>query len=316
MSIHRPALGLTVDGRALSGPEASVSGALVELRDGDALDRVVALVGPLSPLLDASAAAEIEVTLADGDDVTTLLHGVVTAVSHQPSGTTIEGLTDAVALARTRVGRSYVQQSVGDIVTDLCSTASVDPGDLDGDVTLSAFHADERRTAWQHVCHLAELTGRAVTSGADGSLNFTKPRTGAADHTLRGGAELLAWAAGARQPVPVPPPSKPLAAAAEQGADAWHLLLHEPDGGSVALLDSAIRDQSSADAWGDGLAATATRRGTGGWIAITGDPTVRVGDLVEVTDVDRAAGTYRVRAVDHRIDGHGFTSRLRLEGVA
>ena len=123
MSIHRPALGLTVDGRALSGPEAAVSGALVELRDGDALDRVVALVGPLSPLLDAEAEAEIEVTLADGDDVTTLLHGIVTAVSHQPSGTTIEGLTDAVALARTRVGRSYVQQSVGDIVTDLCSTA-------------------------------------------------------------------------------------------------------------------------------------------------------------------------------------------------
>ena len=73
---------------------------------------------------------------------------------------------------------------------------------------------------------------------------------------------------------------------------------------------------SSADAWGDGRAATATRRGTGGWIAITGDPTVRVGDLVEVTDVDRAAGAYRVRAVDHRIDRHGFTTRLRLEGVA
>ena len=316
MSITRPAVKLTVDGRELSGPEAATLIVLVELHTAALLDRVRLSVGPLSPLLDSAPGARLEVSAGDGDDLAPVFSGVLSAVWHSPWGTTLEALTKAAVLTRTRVGRSYVRQQASDIVADLLSAGSVDPGEVDAGIEMAAFHVDERRTVWQHLQTLATLTGRQTASAADGSVNFTPPKTGSADHGVRAAAELIQWSVGGREQGAAGPPTAAVSAAGEQGADAWHLLHHEPDGGAAALLHPAIRDRNAAQAWGDGLTRAATRLAAGGSIVIVGDPTVRAGDLVDVQDLPRGASTYRVLAADHLLDAGGLRTRLRLEAVA
>jgi hypothetical protein len=316
MTLSRPALSLTVDGRDLTGPEAAAAAVRVELRCGAALDRALVALGPLSPVLDVAPDTTVEVGLGIGDDVSTVLTGSASAVWHRPWGTVVEVLTAGGALARTRVGRAYVQQAVADIVNDLLSSAGVDPGDIDASLEMGVYHADERRTAWQHLQVLATLTGCVVRSGADGSVHFTPPRIGNADHLLRGGAELMAWGVGGRPAGEPPAPAAPVSAAAERGSDAWQLWHHEPDGGGVALMHPAVRDRDAADAYEDAVTAVADRLAAGGIVTVTGDADVRAGDLVELDDVPRAADTYRVVSADHVLDRGGFATRLRLEAAA
>jgi hypothetical protein len=214
------------------------------------------------------------------------------------------------------VGRSYVRQQASDIVADLLSAGNVEGGEVDAAIEMAVFHADERQTVWQHLQTLAGLTGRRTASAADGAVNFAPPKTGGADHAVRAGAELLAWGLGARHAVGQRPPAAALSAAGEKGADAWHLLHHQPDGGAAALVHPAIRDRDAAQAWDEGIAAAAAALAGGGSVVTTGDPAVRAGELVEVEDLPRGAATYRVLAADHLLDGGGLRSHLRLEAVA
>lgn len=314
--IQRPTVQLTVDGRDLSGPESASLAVLVELRTAGTLDRARIALGPLSPIADSAPGATLTVAAGYGADVVPVFSGAVNAVWQAPWGTTIEALTTGAALTRSRVGRSYVRQQAADIVRDLLSSAGVTAGQVDAGIEISVFHVDERCTAWQHLQRLATLTGRQTASSADGSVSFTPPKSGPADHTLRAGAELLHWAVGGRDHGAATAPTAAYSATGEKGADAWHLLHHSPDGGTVALLDPAIRDKAAAQAWGDGLTASAARLGGGGLVVIVGDPDVRAGDLVDLQDLPRGASTFRVLAADHLLDPHGLRTRMRLEAVA
>ena len=313
--IGRPTLTVTVDGRALTGPEAAVAAMTVELRAAPAHDRVRLTLGPLSPLLDTAPGAELVVAIGRaGDEGEALLTGTVTNAWHRPWGTVLEGLASTIACSRTAVGRSYVRQGVDQIVRDLASAAEVDVDQAEGGVELAVFHADDRRPVWRHLLALAQLTGSEVVAAPSGGLRFRQVRTGAADHTLRAGAELLDWAVGARQPAPAPAATAALVAAGD--SDGWHLLGHEPDGGGRSLLNPAVRDRSAARAWGDGLTATNRRGQAGGWATTMGDVGLRAGDLVELVDTSRADATYRIVSATHVLDRAGYRTALALEGAA
>ncbi len=315
--IGRPAVTVTVDGRALTGPEAAASAVTVELRAAPAHDRVRLTLGPLSPLLDTEPGAELAVAIDRMGDAGAgagqLLTGVVTGAWHRPWGTVLEGLAATIGCSRTAVGRSYVRQGVDQIVRDLAAAAEVDVDQADGGVELAIFHADDRQPVWRHLLALARLTGSEVVAAPAGGLRFRKVRTGAADHTLRAGAELLDWAVGGRQ---APAPAAVTAAVAAAGdGDSWHLLGHEPDAGGRSLLNPAIRDKSSARAWGDGIAATTHRAAAGGWITCMGDAELRAGDLVELVDTRRADDTYRIVSATHVLDRAGYRTALALEAA-
>ena len=204
MSIQRPDAELTIDGRALSAAEAALESLRIDLSLGGSHDRFQCRLGLLSPFLDVEPGAEAEVKLGYGDDLEPVLAGTVSAVERAPWGLLVEGLAATAALSTTRVGRSYVGQSAADVVNDLVSSAGGTPGEVSASATLAAYHVDERRSAWTHVRELARLTGSELSAGGDGSLNFRPVKTGRADHTLRHGADLVAWDVG-----PAAAPARP-----------------------------------------------------------------------------------------------------------
>jgi phage protein D len=316
MTLQRPAAKLTIDGRELTLAEAAVARCTVESNVLGQHDRATVVLGPLSPFLDTAAGAKAELAIGYGDDVETVLTGTVDRAGQVPWGTALELVSASAALDLVRPGRSYVQQTVGDIARDLLGEAGVDSGDVDSGPMLALYHIDERRSAWHHLRTLASLFGIELSSAGDGSVNLHAPRKGRADHTVRAGAELLGWTAGTRSALAAARPTGPFSAASEQGSDAWSLVHHEPGGSGDHEILPSIRDQDRATARDDAVAAARQRAGGFGRAGITGIAALRGGALVELDGVDRAGGTYRALAVTHRVDEDGFVSVLTVEAAA
>lgn len=321
MTLQRPNAAVTFDGTRLTAAEAGLAALIVELGVGSAHDRFRAAFGAITRFSDVAAGAAAVVELGNGDDLETVLTGTVTAIDRRPWGIVVEGLAATRALSRARIGRSYISQSAGDIVSDLVTSASGDVGEVSSSLTLSAYHADEKRSVWSHLVALAHLAGCELSSDGGGALNFRPPRSGSPTHTFRRGAELVAWDVGPRDPGDADVSVVPFGAASEQGSDRWHVLLREPDGGAPSdetLVPAALRDRDGAKTLEQALKDARTRRKTGGDLVVAGDASVRAGDVVTLTDVPGGDDApVRVTAATHQLGGgSGFLTQLRVEGVA
>ncbi len=321
MSLKRPAAELTLDGRSLSAAEAALAALRVELSVSGSHDRFVCRLGLLSPFVDVEPGASAEIKLGYGDDLATVLSGTVTAVERAPWGLVVEGLAATSTLSASRLGRSYVGQTVADVVNDLVSSAGGTTGEVSAPRDLAAYHVDERRTVWTHVRELARLTGSELSSDPQGALNFRPVKTGPADHTLRHGADLVVWDVGPREAKGPEVSVVPFGAASEEGTDKWHIVLREPEGSSpsgLVLIPPALRDRDGAQALVQALADAATRGGTGGTLVLVGDGSIRAGDLVELTDMPSGEdGVLRATSVSHLLaSGAGFRTALAVEGTA
>ena len=320
MSLKRPDAELTLDGRALSAAEAALESLRVHMSVSGAHDRFACRLGFLSPFADVEPGADAAVKLGFGDDLETVLTGTVTTVERSSSGLVVEGLAASGALSASRVGRSYVGQTVGDVVSDLVSVAGGTPGEVSASQELAAYHVDERRCVWAHVRQLARLTGSELTSNSEGAVNFRPVKTGSADYSLRYGADLVAWDVGPREPRGPAVSVVPFGAASEEGTDKWHLVLREPDGGSPSdptLVPGALRDRDAAQALQDALAAAASRGAKAGALVLAGESSIRAGDLVELTDMPSGEdGVLRTLTVAHVLArGGGFRTALTVEGA-
>ncbi|MFP4033079.1 MAG: hypothetical protein ACLFTV_16095 [Desulfococcaceae bacterium] len=321
MSRFRPVVEITLDGQSLTGPEAALVSAEVELTTGTGHDWVRIRFGTMSPLADAGPGDPFVIALGYGDgDLETVLTGAVHRVNHGPAGVTLEALAGTAVLSAFRHAGSYLQQTVADIVSDLVSQAGGATGTVDAALQLAAYHVDERRPVWAHIRDLAGLGDYEIAADPDGNLMFGPPRTGASDHTLRYGADLLGWAAGDREPGGIAWAGAPHGAGSEQGAEKWHLLLKDPTGGPPAAptrVLAAAREQETADAFGEGRGARLDRRASGGQALIVGDSAIRPGDLAELAELPGGgAGAFRCKAVRYRLSvGQGFLSRLELEAA-
>jgi hypothetical protein len=321
MTIRRPDAALTLDGNRLTAAEAALAGLQVELAVGAGHDRFRATLGTLSPFVDVGAGASAVVELGYGDSLETVLTGTVTAVDRRPWGLVVEGLAATLSLSRTFLGRSYVSQSAADIVSDLVGGANGDVGEVSAPLQLAAYHVDERRSVWSHVCALAQLAGCELSADGAGAVNFRPPKSGAADHSFRHAAELVAWEVGPRDTTRTDVSVVPFGAASEQGSDRWHVLLREPDGGPPSdetLVSAALRDRDGAQTFEQAIRDARTRRATGGEVLVGGDATVRAGDVVTLDDLPGGDGSpLRVTAATHRLGGGtGFHTLVNVEGVA
>ncbi len=316
MTIRRPAATVTIDGQELTLAESATVAMSVVITTTGAHDTLAVTLGPGSPALDIVPGARVEVALGESGSERPVFTGKVSAVAHQPWGTEVQALASTAALNDVRVGRSYVGRSVGDIVRDLVGEAGVQVADVDPGPTLPVFYVDESRSLWHHIRNLTRLMSVEITSSPDGGLNVRPPRSGAAVHTLRAGAELLSWSIGRQQPLSTAAEVGPFSAVSEQGSEAWSLIHHDPGGAGTHRIHPVLRDREIAQVVDRATASARSRVANDGWAIVIGDESIRAGDLVELDAVDRAEATYRVVTVRHDIDLTGFRSALRLEGVA
>ena len=320
MSIRRPQIELTAAGTGLSGPEAAAVRVQCSLTAGAAIDFAVVVCTPQSPLVDVAVGDDFTIGLGYEDDAATVLSGTVSAIDYNPRLVAIEVEAATCALARFYHAGSYVEQTIGDIVSDLVSQAGVSTGTIDASQSLAAYHVDERRAVWSHIVDLANLGDLSLTTSAEGALELRKPKSSPVAGTLRYGAELLLWQAGPRQVAEPTWQAVPYGAGSEEGSAKWHILLKDPTGGSPAdptIVLPAARSRETADAFAQARQSRQTRRERHGRAVVTGMPSLRAGDVVEMVDLPTGDDlTFRCRSVCHEISPEaGYLIHLLLEAT-
>jgi hypothetical protein len=314
-----PAATVTIGGTELSSADAGVGRLVVSNVVGGGHDRLWAMLAPGSQLAGATAMSAVSAQLGYGTSLTGVFTGALAVTGQTTLGIVITAYGSSAALSKTRVGRSYVRQSVADIVGDLLNAGEVQQGEVDAPTQLDCYAVDERCPVWDHLRALARLTGLELSAGADGSVNFRSPRTSdAATVTLSYGTDLLDWDLCSYAPPDQAPAVVPYGAASQLGSDHWHIILREPDGGppaSPTIVPPAIRDQDSASTVGDALGAAAARHATSGYARAVGTPAIRAGDVVTISGIASGDETVRVIEVVHELDDAGFRTQLRVEGT-
>jgi hypothetical protein len=315
MSLSRPSARVTLSGQEYSAAEAALVRVRVCLGLSGGHDAAELTLWPATRLKDAAAGDTLAISLGEADSEEAVWSGEVSEVLAGADALVLEGLASTVALSRARRSQTYVSQSVGDIVRDLASDVDVD--EVQGDLQLDAYSLDDRRTLWSHVLDLAALTGADVGSSAEGGLRFAPFQAGAAEVTLRYGAEVISWRAG-----PTPAPTAPTViasgAASDAGAEKWHWIARDPaSGSSPARVVAAFRTRDAADQLNQALADRAGRASVRGHLTVVGRTDVRPGTRVEVTDLPSGdLGTLRVLSVEHVLDARfGFTTTLTVESA-
>lgn len=315
MPLSRPYARITVDGSRLGADEAALLRLQVDLGSNGQHDHAEVRLWPRSRLADAMPGATLAIALGERDDEQAVWSGEISARRQTPDGITLEGLALTVQLSRAARSQAYRDQTVADIVRDLAGEVSIDKAQ--GSLKLHAFYVDNRRPVWSHLRSLARLVGADLGSAADGGLRFLPAAGAVTPLRLRYGAELLDWQI-RRQAAPSAAAVVAPGAASEQGDARWHWLAHDPVGAGAgrSRLPAALATRDGAQAVGEALAKRAQRAVFDGQVLLAGNPALRPGDAVQLSDLPGGdPGTLRVRAVRHSFDARsGFLTRLVVEG--
>jgi hypothetical protein len=317
MSLARPNAIVTLSGQSYSAAEGAIVRLCASLSVFGSHDSIAITLWPSSKLAGAAIGSKITVALGDSGNETDLWSGEAVAVEQMPDAVVITGLASTVALSRTRVSQTYLDQSVVDIVRDLAS--SVDTDEVQGDLDLPAYTVDDRRPVWNHLLDLASLAGAELGASASGALRFVPVPAGSAEFTLRYGADVLDWHA-ATNAVPDSPAVAAYGAASEAGAEQWHWILSSPapqGSGPFIRIEAAVRTRDAASALAQAFSSRAARTGAYGHIGLVGRADIRPGSLVAISGLDNDPGTLHVLAVDHLLDPRvGFVTTLTVEGAS
>jgi phage protein D len=312
--IRHPIARVVIDGRPLTSAEAAIGRVDIRLALGGEHDSARVQLWLRSKAASLAPDAPVSIALGEKDDLVDVWAGKVSHVTTGDRHVLIDGLAHTAQLSRTRVTKTWQEQTVADIVRDLAT--DVDMDEIDASLSLPWFAVDTRRTVWAHLRDLAHLIGADLAASASGAVRFVPARTSGAVHSLRFGAQLMRWNIGALQTAE-PPALRAYGAASEAGSQQWHWLLGDA-GDAVGTTPGAIRTKDAADAATRARRDRASRRGQRGTALATGSPAVRPGDVVTLDQVPGAASSgYRVTRVLHQLDGRaGFTTSLRMEGLA
>lgn len=314
MKPPRPSAIVTLANRTLTASEAGLVSLRVMLSRGSH-DTVEMTLWPLTKFSSASPGDTLSVQLGFQDEEEDAWSGEVTTVEHTPRALVITGHAPTAVLSRERKSQTYVAQTIADIVRDLASAIAID--NVDADTDLSYYAVDHRRSVWGHLLDLADLSGSEITCSAGGGLRFLPVSALPSSTKFRFGAELLSWRAGAGTEG-TPATYGAHGSASESGSEKWHWINPDPTSGAGgSQVIGAFHSRSLAEALSTAASTSAKRASVAGEIELTGQVTLRPGDVFSLSDLASGdPGPLRALAVAHSVDGmRGFRTVARVEGA-
>jgi len=258
------------------------------------------------------------VTISLGFDSrrSTVFSGLVDEVEAGISSVRLLGLSQMVNLMKLRMSQTYLKQNSGDIVKDMCTKASVSPGNVQDGGALPSFFVSKDLPTYEYVRALAEKSGYDVYITTKNKLDFKdyNPKT---IHDLTFGKDVLSveaiWlspAEGVRVFGESP--------SSTRGSDTAHWLTKDDVEGSAGsgtgplLIDAAVRDKSTANAVAKFKLAQ-TRQTLQVSVISYGKPEITLGDSVNLKGFNNQLlrGGFKVRTIEHSFNKiSGFTTRI------
>ena len=290
----------------------------------DSFTLLLGNVDGLKPVQGDKAA--IELGYADNGGLKQVITGSVESVEPGLITTRIVGYSAAYALLRSNIDQTYEGKKAGDLVKDLAGIAKVDVSSADDGIAFPAYVIDGRRSFYQHMRDLADLSGLDLYINSDGKLVLEKFTGGKIIHVFEYGKQILeleilhtppeaelveAWGES-------PGGSKPAAAWAWLTKDFKPYLGSAGSGSSKLLVErSALRTSKAAHIAAEAARSRIQEQTVRGRLLLPGQPQVRLGDAVRLAGVpDNLSGTFQVRSITHRITkACGFTTSIGFRSI-
>jgi phage protein D len=310
-------------------PQAStVTGLTVELGMDGAADAVTLAMGQVGHFRPAVAqAVDVELGYADDGGLSKVVTATIVEADPDLLRRRVVAHGAARALLRTRLDRTFENRTAGDIVRALADAAGVPVATADAGILFPAYVVDGRRSAYEHVGHLAALCGFDRYVDTDGKLVFAFFAGGRTVHVFEYGRHILELELRQRTPDAAAVVAWGESPGAGRGDDSWAWLTKDfgPYKGTAGsgtpsqLLErTALRTGRAAAQAAQAALTTITRRARQGSLLVTGAPQVRLGDALRIANTPEQdqQGTFQVRAVTHRVDKRGgFTSVIRFRSI-
>ena len=273
-----------------------------------------------------SVGDKVSLELTSGDKSGTVMTTELRSIQSSLGETVISGRTGGHRLATTRVNQVYQNQSARQIATDIASQAGVDAGDMDDSSTYPYFVVHESRNAWEQVRELAMRDGLDAYFDDDNHLTLKKFQKTTPDHTLYYGIDVLDL-----DLLRVEPSSEHVfiygeSPSSNTGSDTWYWMTKDLQpfrgeaGHGVRMLtfsDSAIRTKDGSAACAAAKYGAIEDGSTMGRLRLLGDPTIRLGDSIEIKNVANPDlnGVFKVISVRHVYNKfEGFTTVVGFSG--
>ncbi len=276
--------------------------------------------GPETALED-----ELNVELGYTDTGTTpVFTGKVWSIREIASGSLRLTLTNAShQMSVRRVNMTFQQSSAADAARQLASDAEVSTGNLGGRITMPAFVADDRSSAWRHVATLAQWEGMIAWIDAENTLQWNSVETAGPVHQFVYGDDLISIEKVSGLGPEISRRWQGEGAAGSNGSEAWSWLVKKADslgsGGDVqaSLVDfqGAFRSSEAVQRAASGYPGLPPCAGDRFMIRAAGVPAAAVGSTVSVTGTpdqkfNCTGVVIHVRHVLTKV--HGFRTHLEV----
>jgi len=146
---------------------------------------------PAKVKLETAAGDPASLDLDGGEGSETILTGKVAWLRRGLAETQVVASDGGLDLSALRPAATYQQQSGKDVIRAMASDAGAEVGSIDLDLPLAAYVSGQRRTAAEHIAHLADLAGASASFDPDGKLLVAAPSGGSPDLALLYGREIL-----------------------------------------------------------------------------------------------------------------------------
>jgi uncharacterized protein involved in type VI secretion and phage assembly len=287
--------------------------------------------------LDVGAEVEIRLAAPDGNRLTSLIRGQVTAMEPEfrTDGIAIvaRGYDHSHALNRSRRNATYQDATVGEVVRKVAQRAGLQVEKVEDAGGAQPFLQQSNETDWEFLWRLAGRVGGEVVV-RDGRLHFRRAGGGEAPGepvALRYGEELRGFrprVTGVQQVDEVvvrgwdPSAKRPIEATARPDAVRSEIGLRREavasalGGGGITVSDAPVGTQEEADAFARSVMARIANAYLEAEGSCRGDPRLRAGVTVRVEGVgSRFSGSYRVTSTTHVFRGAaGYETRFRVSG--
>lgn len=269
---------------------------------------------------------QITLELAVGDRSAQVTSGYIQSFESSFGITTLVGATGKQKLALTRINQVYQSQTLRQIAVDLAHQSGVDVGDVETGQTYPYFVVHESKTVLKHIQELAMREGMDLYFDTDNKLTMKAFNKTSADHTFHYGINILDLYMDRHQPMSGHLLIYGESPSSNQGSDTWHWLVKdlkpfrsEVGKGSerLGITDGAVRTKDAADSLAKSKLGAMKDQATAGRLKILGNPTVQLGDAIEIMGVPKPElnGLFKVVSVRHRYSKQrGFVTTVGFTG--
>jgi hypothetical protein len=252
----------------------------------------------------------VTIELTAGEKSVQVMAAEVQQIQSSLGQTEIVGVTGLQKLAQARLNQGYENQSLSQIVQDIAGQVGVSTGEIETGNTYPYLAIHDGKSLLTHIVELAKREGLDVYCDPDNQLTVKKFTKTSADHTFYYGIDLLDLHLFNHPPTSDQVQVSGESPSSNQGTETWHWLVKDPTScqgkagkgsKSLSLQDGAIRTKDTADSFAKAKVNALKNQATGGQLKILGNPTVKLGDAIEIKEAPKPElnGLFKVASVRH-----------------